>query len=166
MHVEAAAGGAAVHEAPLRGAVPSADFAHPSTSRAAPEIQGVRRMREEGDGLREVTGARAVEVDVAGVAAVGETTAEPGEFEQADVAQTSLVMAVLRLPKRVGVGKVSYRRLMIVRRHGCALLVCCALEKQQGHLEMEFLELWSSGFAARPGSSGNYTTATFKHSRA
>jgi hypothetical protein len=96
-------------------------------------------MREEGDGLREVTGARAVEVDVAGVVAVGET-AEPGEFEQADVAQTSLVMVVLRLLKRVGVGKVSYR--LIDRRHGCW---CGALEKQQGDLlEMEFLELWNA----------------------
>lgn len=80
-------------------------------------------MREEGDGLLEVAVARVVEVDVAGVAAAGET-AEPGEFEQADVAQTSLVMAVLHLLKRVRVSKVSYRHRLIVRRHGCW---CCVL---------------------------------------
>lgn len=65
-------------------------------------------MREEGDGLLEVIGARVVDLDVAGVAAVA---AAAGEFQQADAAEASLGRAVVRPHKRVlFVGKVSSGR--------------------------------------------------------
>lgn len=65
-------------------------------------------MREEGDGLPEVIGARAVELDVAGVAAVA---AAAGEWQQADAAEACLGRAVVRPHERVvWVGKVSSGR--------------------------------------------------------
>jgi hypothetical protein len=87
---------AAVHEAPPR-AIPSADGADPSGASA--QLEGaVRLMREQGDGLLEVAGARVVEVDVAGVAAIARVA---GEFEKADLAEVSVGMVVLRPQKRV-----------------------------------------------------------------
>lgn len=96
VHVEHAPD-AAVHEAP-RGALLLAEVARPLCGGAAGDAaqrEAVPRVREEDDGVVEVVGARLVDVDVAGAAAVA------GELGPADVAGMVGIAAVLSPQKRV-----------------------------------------------------------------